>query len=66
MSLLLSYMNWRGLTVVGHSLLVSAVVILVPFFLLALLAAPRINPRNWLVVDWDEVDWPTWINVMFW
>lgn len=66
MSVMLSYMNYRGLTVVGHSLLASGVVILVPFILMAILAAPRINPANWLIVDWDAVDWPTWINVMFW
>lgn len=65
MSLMLSYMNYRGLTVVGHSLLASAVIILVPFLLLAALAAPNVNPANWLVMP-KEVDWTTWINVMFW
>jgi len=66
MSMLLSYMNWRGLTVVGHSLLASGVIILVPFFLMAFLAAPHIKPSNWLEVDWDTVNWHAWINVMFW
>lgn len=37
MSLLLSYMNWRGLTVVGHSLLASGVIIIVECWVAAAL-----------------------------
>lgn len=66
MALLLSYMNYRGLTVVGHSLVASALAILVPFVLLIVLAIPHIRPANWLVFEPKEVDWTTFINVMFW
>jgi len=66
MSAALSYMNYRGLTVVGHSLVASAAAILVPFAVLCALAAPRVTPANWTEVDWGAVDWRTFINVMFW
>mmetsp|Transcript_23117 Transcript_23117/g.63828 ORF Transcript_23117/g.63828 Transcript_23117/m.63828 type:complete len:649 (+) Transcript_23117:185-2131(+) len=66
MALMLSYMNFRGLTVVGHSLVASCLAILVPFVLLVVLAVPHIKPANWLEFEPKAVDWTTFINVMFW
>jgi len=43
MVLTLSYMNYRGLTVVGHSLVISTLFIIVPFLLLTCIAIPRIR-----------------------
>lgn len=65
-ALVLSYMNYRGLTVVGNSLVVSAIVVVVPFVLLVSLSIPQIQPENWGVYERKEVDWGTFINVMFW
>jgi hypothetical protein len=45
MCLVLSYLNYRGLTVVGHSLLASALAVLLPFILLSLLAIPKVGDR---------------------
>ncbi|KAJ9529358.1 hypothetical protein QJQ45_013786 [Haematococcus lacustris] len=64
--LALSYFNYRGLTVVGHSLVASALAVLLPFVLMSALAIPKVRPANWTVVDWDTVNWGTFINVMFW
>ncbi|KAG2428029.1 hypothetical protein HXX76_012014 [Chlamydomonas incerta] len=66
MSLLLSWLNYRGLTVVGHAVVTSTVAIVLPFVLLCLLALPHANVKNYTKVDWDTVDWPTFLNVMFW
>lgn len=65
-ALLLSYMNYRGLTVMGKSMMVSALVIVVPFLLLVLLSIPHIKPANWGEYKEEKVNWGTFINVMFW
>ncbi len=59
-------MNYRGLTVVGNSMIASAIAIVVPFVLLVLLSLPHIKPVNWVEYDEKQVDWGTFINVMFW
>lgn len=30
------------------------------------MSIPHLQPANWLVVDWDAVEWRPFINVMFW
>ncbi len=50
MSFLLSYLNYRGLTVVGHTITTAVLVILVPFIILTVLSVPHVQPRNWLQV----------------
>eukprot|EP00983_Pelagomonas_calceolata_P116595 1160324-Pelagomonas_calceolata.AAC.4 len=65
-ALMLSLMNYRGLTVVGNSMVASAIAIVVPFVLLVVLSVPHIKPVNWLEYKEEEVDWGTFINVMFW
>lgn len=66
LSLLLSYLNYRGLVVVGHAMFTSIIGIVLPFAILCLLCIPKINPRNWVKVDWDTVDWLKFLNVQFW
>ncbi|GLC39294.1 hypothetical protein PLESTB_001574500 [Pleodorina starrii] len=66
MSLLLSGLNFRGLTVVGNAVITSTLAILVPFALLCVLCLPRLQVSNYTQVDWYNVNWPTFLNVMFW
>ena len=33
---------------------------------MGLLAIPHIQTRNWVVQDWDTVQWGNFLNVMFW
>ncbi|GFR49932.1 hypothetical protein Agub_g12036, partial [Astrephomene gubernaculifera] len=66
MSLLLSALNYRGLTVVGHAVVTSSLAILLPFGVLCVLCLPHLQMSNYVRVDWDSVDWPTFLNVMFW
>ena len=65
-SLALSYLNYRGLSVIGNTAVASTVYIIVPFVVMAALAAPQVQPRNWLLQDWGAVQWGSFINVMFW
>lgn len=49
-SLLLTYLNYRGLNVVGQTAMTTTLFIITPFVLLCLLAAPHVEPSNWLQV----------------
>ncbi|KAF8060548.1 polyamine transporter [Scenedesmus sp. PABB004] len=62
----LTYLNYRGLSVVGHTALTTTAFIITPFLLLCALAAPQATPANWLQVDWGAVRWGTFLNIMFW
>lgn len=66
MSLLLTYLNYRGLAVVGNTALTTTLFILLPFLLLTAFSVPHINVGNWVEVDWSAIKWGTFLNVMFW
>ena len=42
------------------------VFVVVPFIVLIGYATPQVNPQNWLLVDWDTVNWTDYLNNMFW
>ncbi|KAK6916344.1 Amino acid/polyamine transporter I [Dillenia turbinata] len=62
----LTYLNYRGLNVVGLTAVSLAVFSLSPFLVMALLSIPKIKPRQWLIVDFNKVDWRGYFNIMFW
>ncbi|XP_059652987.1 probable polyamine transporter At3g19553 [Cornus florida] len=62
----LTYLNYRGLHIVGFSAVLLAVFSLCPFVVMALLSIPRIRPQRWLVVDFRKVNWRGYFNSMFW
>lgn len=62
----LTYLNYRGLHVVGFSAVTLAVVSLCPFLVMGILSIPRIRPKKWLVVDISKVDLRGYFNSMFW
>jgi amino acid transporter len=66
LSLSLTFLNYRGLNVVGHTAMTTTVFIITPFLLLCGLAAPYAEPRNWLAFDASTVQWSTFLNIMFW
>ncbi|KIY95241.1 Arginine/agmatine antiporter [Monoraphidium neglectum] len=66
LSVALTYMNYRGLQVVGNAALTTTLFIIAPFVLLCAFAAPRVDPSNWLKVDLPSVQWGTFLNIMFW
>ena len=65
-SLLLAFLNYRGLNIVGWAAVAMTAFIIVPFVVLIGLAAPNVQPRNWAVQDWSAVQWGPFLNVMFW
>ncbi|XVE49304.1 hypothetical protein DITRI_Ditri01bG0072200 [Diplodiscus trichospermus] len=62
----LTYLNYRGLHIVGLSAVSLAAFSLFPFLVMGILSIPRIKPKQWLVVDFKNVDWRGYFNCMFW
>uniref|UniRef100_A0A7N0TMI3 Uncharacterized protein n=1 Tax=Kalanchoe fedtschenkoi TaxID=63787 RepID=A0A7N0TMI3_KALFE len=62
----LTYLNYRGLHIVGFAAVALAIFSLSPFVVMSLLAIPKIKPRKWLVVDFKQVDLRGYFNSMFW
>nr|XP_027106073.1 probable polyamine transporter At3g19553 isoform X1 [Coffea arabica] len=62
----LTYLNYRGLHIVGFSAVLLAFFSLFPFVVMGILSIPRIRPQRWVVVDFKKVDWRGYFNSMFW
>ncbi|KAI5074682.1 hypothetical protein GOP47_0010643 [Adiantum capillus-veneris] len=62
----LTYLNYRGLSIVGWLAVTLGIFSLLPFVAMALAAIPRLDPARWLVVDFATVDWTTYLNTLFW
>ncbi|KAH7445016.1 hypothetical protein KP509_02G102300 [Ceratopteris richardii] len=63
---LLTYLNYRGLTIVGWSAVLIGIIGLLPFIIMIGLAVPKINPSRWLSLDLQSVDWRVFSNILFW
>ncbi|KAL5205295.1 hypothetical protein ABZP36_033504 [Zizania latifolia] len=62
----LTYLNFRGLHLVGLSALVLTAFSLSPFVALAVLAVPKIRPSRWLAVNVNAIEPRAYFNSMFW
>ncbi|CAN6338722.1 unnamed protein product [Urochloa humidicola] len=62
----LTYLNYRGLHLVGLSALALTAFSLSPFVALTALALPKIRPSRWLAMDAAAVDLRGYFNSMFW
>jgi len=62
----LTYMNYRGLTIVGWVAVFLGVFSLLPFFVMGVIAIPRIEPSRWLQMDLGSVNWGLYLNTLFW
>ncbi|KAJ4840260.1 hypothetical protein Tsubulata_015423 [Turnera subulata] len=62
----LTYLNYRGLHIVGFAAVSLAVFSLCPFIVMSILSIPRLRPKQWLVVDFKKVEWRGYFNSMFW
>ncbi|XP_073100979.1 LOW QUALITY PROTEIN: probable polyamine transporter At3g13620 [Elaeis guineensis] len=65
MNLLLSFVNYTGLTIVGYTAVALGIVSLMPFVLMSAIAVPRLHPRRWLEGGKDR-DWRLFFNTLFW
>ncbi|XP_057769210.1 probable polyamine transporter At1g31830 isoform X2 [Salvia miltiorrhiza] len=62
----LTFMNYRGLTVVGWAAILLGVFSLMPFLVMGVVAVPKLEPSRWLVLDLNNVDWGLYLNTLFW
>ncbi|XP_048128161.1 probable polyamine transporter At1g31830 isoform X2 [Rhodamnia argentea] len=66
LTLVLTYMSYRGLTIVGWVAILLGVISLLPFVVMGLVAIPRLKPSRWLMVDLGNVNWGLYLNTLFW
>ncbi|KAJ1436331.1 Amino acid/polyamine transporter I [Sesbania bispinosa] len=66
LTLALTYMNYRGLTIVGWAAILLGVFSLLPFMVMGIISIPRIKPARWLMVDLNKVNWGLYLNTLFW
>ncbi|XP_010278806.1 PREDICTED: probable polyamine transporter At1g31830 [Nelumbo nucifera] len=66
LTMVLTYMNYRGLTIVGWMAVFLGVFSLLPFVVMGLIAIPKLEPSRWLVVNLDKVNWRLYLNTLFW
>ncbi|KAF4675742.1 hypothetical protein FOL47_007333 [Perkinsus chesapeaki] len=65
LTLCLTYVNYRGLKVVGWLAVVMMCFVLSPFIVFIIMAVPEVDPSNWLLRRHD-MEWTKWLNVLFW
>ncbi|GFP81515.1 probable polyamine transporter at1g31830 [Phtheirospermum japonicum] len=66
LTICLTYMNYRGLTIVGGVAIVLGVFSILPFLVMGFISIPDIRPKRWLVGDIHNVDWNLYLNTLFW
>ncbi|XP_010256195.1 PREDICTED: probable polyamine transporter At1g31830 [Nelumbo nucifera] len=66
LNLILTYMNYRGLTILGWMAIFLGIFSLLPFLVMGFIAIPKLKPSRWLVVDLHNVDWHLYLNTLFW
>ncbi|KAL6513749.1 hypothetical protein OROHE_019609 [Orobanche hederae] len=67
-TLLLSFLNYTGLTIVGYVGVGLGIVSLAPFVLMSLIAIPQIHPHRWISLGQKGIkkDWNLFFNTLFW
>ncbi|OVA18447.1 Amino acid/polyamine transporter I [Macleaya cordata] len=66
LTIALTYMNYRGLTIVGWFAVFLGVFSILPFVVMGLISIPKLEPSRWLVVNLHNVDWGLYLNTLFW
>ncbi|KAI3892972.1 hypothetical protein MKW92_006560 [Papaver armeniacum] len=70
-TIVLSFLNYTGLTVVGWVAVALALVSLMPFLIMAFIAIPKIKPHRWLSLgtngrNFSKNNWGEYLNTLFW
>ncbi|XP_061369744.1 probable polyamine transporter At1g31830 [Gastrolobium bilobum] len=66
LTILLTYLNYKGLTIVGGIGVCLEIFSLLPFVAMGLLAIPDLEPSRWAVTNLNDVDWNLYLNTLFW
>ncbi|PON42955.1 Amino acid/polyamine transporter [Trema orientale] len=67
-NVVLAFINYIGLTIVGYVAVILAIISISPFVLLTLISIPKIQPRRWVSLGQKGVkkDWNLYFNTLFW
>ncbi|KAA8549650.1 hypothetical protein F0562_001332 [Nyssa sinensis] len=67
-TLLLSFLNYTGLTIVGYTAVCLGIVSLSPFLVMSLISIPKIEAIRWISLGQKGVkkDWRLFFNTLFW
>ncbi|CAH9148666.1 unnamed protein product [Cuscuta epithymum] len=63
---ILTYVTYRGLTIVGFFAVLLGIFSILPFLVMGLISIPKVQPKRWLVADIHNVDWNLYLNTLFW
>ncbi|KAL2517138.1 putative polyamine transporter [Abeliophyllum distichum] len=66
LTIILTYMNYRGVTIVGWVAVLLGIFSILPFVVMGFISIPKIKPKRWLVADVHNVDWNLYLNTLFW
>jgi amino acid transporter len=66
MTVLLSLVNYTGLSIVGWGAVALGFVSLAPFVLMTGLAVPKLQTRRWTAQVEGRKDWRLFLNTLFW
>lgn len=66
LTFLLTYMNYRGLAIVGSVAVLLGIFSILPFVVMGLVAIPKLEPSRWFVMNLHDVDWNLYLNTLFW
>ncbi|XP_020242383.1 probable polyamine transporter At1g31830 isoform X2 [Asparagus officinalis] len=67
LTIALTYMNYRGLTIVGWTAVCLGVFSMLPFVVMGFVAIPSLHPSRWFVlVNPRTINWSLYVNTLFW
>ncbi|KAF4377902.1 hypothetical protein F8388_018503 [Cannabis sativa] len=66
LTVILTYMNFRGLTIVGWVAVLLGIFSILPFVVMGVIGIPKLEPSRWLEVDLHNVNWNLYLNTLFW
>ncbi|XP_051144127.1 probable polyamine transporter At1g31830 [Andrographis paniculata] len=66
LTVVLTYMNYRGMMIVGWVAVALGIFSLLPFIAMGFVSIPKLRPKRWLAADVRNVDWSLYLNTLFW
>ncbi|CAK8565358.1 unnamed protein product [Lathyrus sativus] len=66
LTIILTLLNYRGLTIVGFVAVFLGIFSLIPFIVMGFISIPKLEPSRWVEVDMHDVDWNLYLNTLFW
>ncbi|KAH0456986.1 hypothetical protein IEQ34_014893 [Dendrobium chrysotoxum] len=66
LTIALTYMNYRGLNVVGWAAVCLGIFSLLPFVVMGFISIPKLKPSRWVATDLHNIDWNLYLNTLFW